>query len=197
MKFGIILTSLLLISNISIAQQNNSTKSEALSVIFNRKSVRNYTGEPISRDIIDTIIRAGMAAPSAMNKQPWVFIVVDNKEKLLFLSDSLNNSRMLRKAAVAIIVCGDMSKAIQGAEEFWIQDCSAASQNILLAVEALNLGAVWTGIYPYIKKTEFLKNYFNLPEHIIPLNVIAIGVPDGEFLPKNKYKPENIHWNAW
>lgn len=188
---------MILISNFSFSQVNNSVKKEALSIIFNRKSVRNYTGENISRGIIDTIIRAGMAAPTAMNKQPWVFIVIDDKEKLIYLSDSLNNSRMLRKAGAAIIVCGDMSKAIQGAEEFWIQDCSAASQNILLAVEAFNLGAVWTGVYPYVKKTDYLKRYFNLPEHIIPLNVIAIGVPDGEFFPKDKYKPSNIHWNAW
>jgi len=197
MKIKTIITLLVLLSNISIAQVNNSTKTEALSVIFNRKSVRNYTGEPISKGIIDTILRAGMAAPSAMNKQPWCFIVVDNKEKLILLSDSLKHSRMLRNAGAAIIVCGDMSKTIQGAEDFWIQDCSAASQNILLAVEAFNLGAVWTGVYPYLKKIEYLKSYFNLPEHIIPLNVIAIGVPDGDFFPKDKYKPNNIHWNAW
>lgn len=197
MKIKTLVLFFVLLSNITITQTTNPVKTEALSVIFNRKSIRNYTGESISKGTLDTILRAGMSAPSAMNKQPWVFIVIDNKDKLMYLSDSLTNSRMLKKAAAAIIVCGDMSKAIQGAEDFWIQDCSAASQNILLAIEALNLGAVWTGVYPYNKKMGFLKKYLNLPEHIIPLNVIAIGVPDGEFFPKDKYKPSNIHWNGW
>ena len=144
------------------------------------------------------LLKAGMSAPSAVNRQPWVFIVVEKKETLEALSAKLPYAKMLYKAGAAIVVCGDLNKALPDEyQAFWIQDCSAATENILLAVEALGLGAVWTGVYPEMGNITVVKNILGFPQNAIPLNVIAIGYPSGKDQPKNKYKTENIHWNKW
>ncbi|MDD3685908.1 MAG: nitroreductase family protein, partial [Bacteroidales bacterium] len=107
-------------------------------------------------------------------------------------------AKMLYDAQAAIIVCGDMNKAATDVDSaYWVQDCSAASQNILLAAEATGLGAVWTAAYPYLERISPVINTLELPEKIIPLNVIPIGYPNGEDKPKNKWKPENMHWENW
>lgn len=175
-------------------KEGNST----IEIIHQRKSVRNYTDQKISNEQLETLVKAGMAAPTAVNKQPWAFIASTDREVLDALGDALPYAKMLKKASGAIIVCGDLTKALEDWEqEFWIQDCSAATQNILLAAESIGLGAVWTAAYPAKDRMQSVTDILNLPEHIIPLNVIPIGYPVGKEKPKDKWKPENLHWNKW
>lgn len=170
-------------------------ENEVLSVIHNRKSVRNYTDQPVSKKQIETLVRAGMAAPTAANRQPWVFYVISKRETLDALAEQLPYAKMLTQVNNAIVVCGDMDKAGNLADKgYWVQDCAAATENILLAAESMGLGAVWTASYPYDDRTQVVIKELNLPEKHIPLNVIPIGYPKGEDVPKNKWKPENIIW---
>ena len=163
-----------------------------------RVSVREFTGEKISEAQIDTLLRAAMAAPSAINKQPWAFIVVTDEEKIAALGEALPYSRCSNHPAVAIIPCGDLTKAILGEmANFWINDVSAATENLLLAAHAMGLGAVWTGLHPDMNRARLVQEMLGLPEHIIPLCVVPVGVPAEHPDIKDKYKPENIHYNGW
>ena len=175
------------------------TKTVVLQNIHNRKSVRDFvTRKMISKEDLTTLVKAGMAAPTAANKQPWEFVAVSDDAILNVLAEKSPNNKMLRDAGGAILVCGNTDRFFDGAmKEYWVQDCSAATQNILLAVEAMNLGAVWTGVYPNMERVEQLKEYFNLPENIIPLSLILIGYPEGEQTPKNKWKEEYLHWETF
>ena len=165
--------------------------------IHNRKSVREYTSEPVSKENIETMLQAAMAAPTAVNFQPWRFIVLDNKEDLNKLAEKLPYAKMLAQAPLAIVVCGE-TLWMGGAENpFWAQDCSAATQNLLLAAEALGLGAVWTAAYPDEQRCASIKEALGMPETVQPLCVIPIGHPAGENQPKDKWKPENIHYGRW
>lgn len=169
-----------------------------LQTIYHRKSVRSYKEEPVMRQQIETLARAGMSAPSAVNRQPWVFIAIDDRSVLDALGSKLPYARMLIHAPAAIVVCGDMHRALEEwQQEFWIQDCSAATQNILLAAESLGLGAVWTAVYPAKERIEIVKNALVLPDHLIPLNVIPLGYPAGTDKPKEKWNPGKLKWNKW
>ena len=175
------------------------SKQEAvLSVIHSRKSVRKFVPQKaVSKEDLTTLVKAGMAAPTAVNKQPWAFVVVTERTTLDSLTTGLPYAQMLKEAGAAIVVCGDLDKAVEGLPEFWVQDCSAATQNILLAVEAMGLGAVWTGVYPGMERAKFVQNVLGLPETIIPLNVIPIGYPEGETTPKDKWIESNMRWEKW
>ena len=180
------------------AQKSDIYKNAALENIATRTSVRSYLDKPVDAAIVEQLLRAGMAAPTAVNRQPWHFVVVNDKAQLKELAKANPHAGMLMKAPLAIVVCGDMKKALDGeAREFWVQDCSAATENILLAANALGLGAVWTGTYPDLKRCEAVSAVLNLPKHIVPLNTIVIGYPDGENKPKDKWKPENISYNTY
>ncbi|HDP74633.1 MAG TPA: nitroreductase family protein [Bacteroidales bacterium] len=168
-----------------------------LKTIFNRKSVRSFTSHDVSIELLEELARVGMAAPSARNLQPWAFVIITNRSTLDALAERLPYAKMLFDAPAAIVVCGDLSKAGDSPEGYWVQDCSAATQNILLAAEALGLGAVWTGVHPRTDRVTTVKDVLKLPDNIIPLNVIPIGYPKGEHQPKNKFKAENIHWQKW
>lgn len=175
-----------------------SMKNEAIENIMTRVSVREFTGEKISAEQIDTLLRAGMAAPSAINKQPWAFVVVTDEAVIAKLGEALPYSRCSNHPAVAIIPCGDLSKAIPGEmANFWINDVSAATENILLAAHAMGLGAVWTGLHPDMNRAKMVQEMLGMPEHIIPLCVVPVGVPAEQPAVKDKYVPENIHYNAW
>lgn len=170
---------------------------DALAVILDRKSVRSYTGEPVSREDIEKILRAAMAAPAAIHMLPWKFIVVTNKAKLKAVCDGLPFAKMLAKAGTGIIVCAVPGEAAMSSEEFAILDCTCASENILLAAEALGLGAVWTALYPNKALMDFVRKEFNIPQHVIPLNLIPIGHPAGVEKAQDKYDAKNIHWEKW
>lgn len=166
--------------------------------ILNRTSVRSYEDRAVESEKVEKLLRAGMAAPTAANKQPWHFIVVTDKNQLKKLSEANPDAEMAAKAPLAIVVCGDIDKALEGdAREFWIQDCSAATENILLAATGMGLGAVWTGTYPSKERCATVAEALKLPESLIPLNTIVIGYPDTEPTPKDKWKKENISYNVY
>jgi nitroreductase len=193
MKKIIISVAILLICvNISFSQDN-----EVISNIKNRKSVRHFTGESVSKEDINIILKSAMCAPTAVNKQPWSFIAITDRKTLDELSDKLPSAKMLSQSGAAIIICAIPEKAYDGLTEFAVIDCSLAGENILLSVESLGLGALWTAAYPDKDRMSSVRKILNIPENIIPLCVIPIGHPTGEDKPKDKFKEENIHWEKW
>ena len=171
---------------------------DAMEVIMTRTSVRSYTDRPVSDAQVEQMLRAAMAAPSARNMQPWSFVVINDAQVKQSLTDSLPYATMLSGSPMAIAVCGDLSKALPGAaQEYWVQDVSAAVENLLLAAHALGLGAVWTGVYPIQERVDAVSGALGLPKDVVPLAVIPIGYPAGEQMPKDKWKPEHIHYNGW
>lgn len=170
----------------------------AIETIMTRTSVRSFTNRPVSADTIEMLLRAGMAAPTAVNLQPWHFVVINERAKLNELASTSRQSQMWQESTLAIAVCGDMNKAMEGAgRDFWMQDCSAATENILLAAHALGLGAVWTGCYPIEERVAAVSQVLKLPENIVPLSVIVMGYPNEQPAPKDKWKPENVTYNEF
>jgi len=171
---------------------------DTLKTIFSRKSIRSYKEEPVSKDKLEMLIKAGMAAPTAVDKRPWEFIVITDRKVLNQLADALPYAKMASSAAAAIIVGGDVRKQWGGMEsDYWIMDCSAATENILLAAESMGLGAVWTAIYPEDSRIRAVRQILGIPPHIVPLNLVPVGVPAGREKAKDKYDPKQIHWNKW
>lgn len=184
------------IMTVNAQQKVESDAQAAINNIMTRTSIRAYTNEPVSNADIETMLRAGMAAPTAVNRQPWHFVAVTDKAKLEELAGSRGG--MVKQAGVAIVVCGNLNKALQGpAQAFWIQDCSAATENILLAANALGLGAVWTGCYPIDNRVAEVSKVLKLPENMVPFCVIAVGHPAEQPTPKDKWKPENVSFNEF
>jgi nitroreductase len=172
-------------------------ENETLNTIYSRRSVRSFTVAKISWDSLIKILRAGMAAPSAVNIQPWSFVVVTKRETLDELCARLPYAKMLDKAGAAIVVCGIPDKDEVFSKDYWIMDCSAATENILLACHALGLGAVWTAVHVDKERIANVRKILNIPENVIPLNVIPIGVPKETGKALDKFKEENIHWEQW
>ncbi|MCM1337633.1 MAG: nitroreductase family protein [Candidatus Amulumruptor caecigallinarius] len=166
--------------------------------ILSRTSIRDYQAKPVEDAKIEQMLRAAMAAPTAGNKQPWRFIVIKNRATLDSIATNFRNIQMAAKAPLAIVVCGDLSVTFPGEGiEYWVQDASAATENLLLEAHALGLGAVWCGIYPISERVTTLKQMLDIPDGIVPLNVIPIGYPAESPAPKDKWKPEQIHYEKW
>lgn len=164
-----------------------------------RTSIRKFDPSvPVSEETVEKILRAGMCAPSALNKQPWEFVVVREPELLKAIGEAMPFSRVGNGAQAAIVVCGNLDNGIPGrGKEFWIHDCSAASMNILLAAKALGLGAVWTGVFPDVERAEVVRKLLAIPEGYMPLNIIPLGAPAENPEPKNKWNPAKVHSNRW
>lgn len=170
----------------------------AVKSIMERKSVREFTDKSIGRDTFNLLIKAAMAAPTAGNRQPWSFIVVTRKDLLKKLADGLPYAQMLNEANAAVVVCGNPAESLEGLEsDFWVQDCAAASENFLIAAESLGLGACWTGVFPLKERISLVVKTLDIRDGYIPLNVIAVGHPNGPQQAKDKYKPEKVHWEKW
>jgi len=178
-------------------QAETKTLPDALTVIHQRKSVRHYTGQAVDAATLTEIVRAGMAAPTAVNMQPWAFVVVTDKAQLTALAKGLAYGKMLEKAGGAIVVCALPKKAYEQKAEFAILDATCATENMLLAIEALGLGGVWVSTYPEPERMDFTRKALGIPEDVIPLNIISVGHPVGTERPKDKFKPEKIHWGQW
>ncbi|MBR6310690.1 MAG: nitroreductase family protein [Paludibacteraceae bacterium] len=178
---------------------NSQARTEAaLDVIKTRVSVRHFTGEKLTDAQIDTILRAGMSAPTAVNKQPWAFVVVDDPETLMLLSDTLKSSRIENGASHAIAVCGNLQKALEGeGQGYWVEDTSAATENMLLAAHAMGLGGLWVGVYPISERVKSVSEILGLPNHIIPMCLVVLGYPNEQPEVKDKFLQENIHYNKW
>ncbi len=174
---------------------NQDPSKAVLDNILSRKSVRSYTEQDVSQEQIETILKAAMAAPSGVNLQPWRFVVVreqSTKEKL-----AVGFNKMIAQAPVAIVVCGVTTRSDGQPNGNWTADCAAATENLLMAVEALGLGAVWTACYPYEVRMDPTIEALGLPEDVKPYCIVPIGYPAGEDKPKDKWKPENIHYEKW
>jgi|UniRef100_UPI002665CC97 NADPH-flavin oxidoreductase len=179
------------------AQQSVNAEQVVLDNIATRTSVRDYEARPVEKEKIEKMLRAAMAAPTAMNKQPWHFVVVDQRNVLDALAGANPYAKMLKKAPLAIVVCGNTDKMIEGGgRDFWIQDASAATENLLLAAHAMGLGAVWTGAYPSEERCISISKVLSLSDNLIPLNMIVVGYPAEQPQPKQKFKEENISYNV-
>lgn len=177
---------------------DTDTTALVVNEIMTRTSVRAYTDQPVSDELLDTVLRAAMAAPTAGNKQPWRFVVIRDPQTKAYISDNFNSMTMVKDAQVAVVVCGDVNATFDGdGRDYWIQDASAATENLLLAAHACGLGAVWCGVYPLPDRVQQFSELLQLPDSILPLNCIAIGYPSGQTTPKDKWKPEYIHYDTW
>ena len=177
------------------AQGRQDNAQAVLDNIFARKSVRSYTDRDVSPQQVETLLKAAMAAPSGRNIQPWRFVVVREQAVKEHLAVGFN--KMIAKAPVAIVVCGQTTNSQGGVNNNWTADCAAATENLLLAAEALGLGAVWTACYPYEDRMTPAIEVLGLPDDVKPYCIIPVGYPAGNELPKDKWKPENVHYDKW
>lgn len=168
---------------------------DMMELIHTRRSVRKYQERPVERDLIQKVIAAGTSAPSAGNQQPWHFIVVTDPVLLKRVPDVHPHAQMAAEAPAGILVCGDPS--LEKHKGYWVQDCAACTENILLAVHAQGLGAVWTGIYPREERAENFRKLFNVPEGIIPFAFIPIGYPAQETRRADRYREDRVHYDRW
>ena len=168
---------------------------EALEAVFTRRSIRKYTGKVVDNDALNLILKAGFCAPSAHNNQPWHFVIVKNKETLESIAKFHPYAKMLPQAGCGIIVCGDKSK--QGMTGFLVEDCSAAIQNMLIAINGIGLGAVWCGLYPNTKLTRSMTKLLNLPGTIVPVGMVVVGHKDESKEPPERYDEAKVHYEQW
>ncbi len=177
----------------TIGANAQNYKNSVIENIHTRASVRTFSEKSVNKETLVELVKAGMAAPTAGNRQPWEFIVIQDKETLTKLGE---NKSILKGATAAIVVAGKTNTQ-NGGSQMWFLDCSAASQNILLAAHSLELGAVWLSVYLNPKMENAVKEAVSLPNDIVPLNVIAIGYPKTEPKPKQKWNESKIHFEKW
>jgi len=170
---------------------------DRLNFIYSRRSIRVYREGIVTDDQVRELLEAGMAAPSAVAKDPWRFIVVREKKNLNAIADGLPHGQMLRDAAVGLVVCGDLKEAHDRQLSYLLQDCSAAIQNILLAAGALGLGACWLGIHPREDRITHIRRLFRLPLDIIPVSAISIGWPGETKSARTRYTESSVHHEKW
>lgn len=167
---------------------------DAMQAILTRRSIRKYSSEPVSDEIVTELLKAAMSAPTAGN-QPWHYVVIRKRNLLEGVSTFHPHSEMLKQAAFGIAVCGDPT--IEALKGRWLLDCAAATENMLIAANALGLGAVWVGIYPVEERIEGLRNLLGIPSHVIPLSIVSVGNPAEKKEPPDRFKPERIHYDQW
>lgn len=165
---------------------------ELINTIFARRSIRKYTSRPVDDEDIKTLLEAAMAAPSAYDLGPWHFVVVTNREKMDALAEAHPYGKMLFQAPLCIAVCGDKKNS-----KYWVQECSAATENLLLAATALGLGAVWLGVYPRENRVAFVRRVLKIPKTIVPLNLISIGHPAEVKEPRTRYDEAKVRREQW
>lgn len=192
--FGLITICSITFMSCSQKNEKQITKKEAaLSAIYNRKSVRSFIKDrPVSNEDVQALIKAGMSAPSGKDTRPWEFVIINDRAILDKMAEELPTAKMLSQAPMAIVVCGDTIRS-----SYWYLDCSAATENILLAAEAMELGGVWTAAYPYRDRMATVIKHTNMPAQVLPLVVIPIGYPMGNHSVKDKYDEKKIHMNKW
>jgi nitroreductase len=168
-----------------------------LDFIFTRRSVRKYQAREVPATMVQDLLEAAMAAPSAVARDPWHFLVIRAQRTLQQLADVLPNGQMLRQAAAAFIACGDINRAHDRQESYMLQDTSAAVENILLAANALGLGGCWLGVHPRPERVAGIRDLFHLPDNIIPVCGIALGWPAEQPEPRTRYKEDRVHLEKW
>jgi nitroreductase len=175
----------------------NGNLTEKLGFIFGRRSVRVYSPGEISDAAVTHLLEAAMAAPSAMAKDPWRFVVVRNPQTLARMSAALPGGQMLASATLAIAVCGDLEAAFERHIGYLVQDCSASIENLLLCAHTLGLGACWVGVYPGEDSARKLRELLSLPGGVVPVAVISLGLPGEHLEPRTRYQAEHVHFEKW
>jgi nitroreductase len=165
---------------------------ERLDIIFGRRSIRSYTDELVSERDIESLLQAGMAAPSGSNRKPWHFVVVTDRQLLRALAAAHPFGKMIANAALGIAVCGDPSIS-----EWWVQDCTAATENILIAISGLGLGGVWVGCHGRPEREQAVREVLGIPDRIGVLSLLSIGHPGEEKEARTQYDPVRVHRNRW
>lgn len=168
---------------------------DALEAILTRRSVRKYTKESVSEELVTQLLRAAMAAPSAGNQQPWQFVVVRHPDVLKKLAEVSPYAGMTRDAALAVVICGDLAR--EERKGFWVQDCAAATQNLLLAAHALGLGAVWCGLYPREERVEKARAVLGIPSQTVPFALVPVGYPAERPETVDRFDRNRIHTDRW
>jgi nitroreductase len=166
-----------------------------MKAIFNRTSIRKYTSQKVTDDQLQKLLRAAMAAPSAGNEQPWEFVVLRNRKLLSAIPKFHPYSLMLYEASAAILVCGDLSREKYAG--YWVQDCAAATENMLLEAVELGLGAVWLGVYPNEERVVGMRKLLNIPESVVPFSLVSIGYPAEHTAAADRFDPARIHHDKW
>jgi len=168
---------------------------EQIRWILKRRSIRRFQDRPVEEEKIKAILQAAMAAPSAANRQPWHFITVTDRDKLDQMADIHPYARMLKEAPLCFVVCGDPEEARSknSGLSYWVQDCSAAMQNLLLGVSSLDLGGVWLGVHPNEEREKLIKDLLKIPHPIRPLGLAAVGYPQEKKDPNTYYREERVH----
>jgi nitroreductase len=166
-----------------------------METILSRRSIRKYTAEPVADAVVTDLLRCAMAAPSAGNQQPWQFVIVRERAMLEVVASANPYGGMAREAPVAVIVCGDLER--ESRPDFWVQDCAAATENLLIAANAAGLGAVWCGTYPREERMRPIAAALGLPPHIIPFAVVPMGYPGEQPAPVDRFDPSRVHPERW
>jgi len=168
---------------------------DTLEAIHSRRSVRRYQDRPVPEELVQKLLAAASSAPSARNQQPWQFVVIDDREILAEIAEVNPNAQMARRAPLGILVCGDLG--LETSPGYWVVDCAAAVENMLLAAHALGLGAVWTGVYPRQERMDGLRRIAKLPDNIMPHSLVVLGYPAEQPTPQDRYRPDRVHCNTW
>ena len=170
---------------------------DTVSTILTRTSIRAFEDRAVDAQTVELLLKAGMAAPSCVNLQPWEFLVLTTPEAREKVVRGLGCNEFAAMASVIIIPCANLQKTFEGDTGNWMADLSAATENILLAAHSLGLGGVWIGGWPNEGRMAGLAREFNLPEHIVPVSILPIGYPAESPAPKDKWVPEKVHWEAY
>ncbi len=168
---------------------------DTIEAILTRRSIRKYNISDFPEELLDQILKCAMHAPSANNQQSWEFIIINERKTLDRIPDIHPYAKMVEDVNVVILVCGNLNNQVS--DGYWVQDCSAATQNILLSAHALGLGTVWLGVYPREERMEGLRKLFNLPDHIVPFSLIPVGFSNEVKNDPKRFDPDKIHYNKW
>ena len=168
---------------------------DTLDAIHTRRSIRKYLGQPVDEELVQKLLAAAMQAPSARNQQPWQFLVIDDRAVLAKIPEFMPNAAMAARAPLAILVCGDLQ--LEKSEGYWVVDCAAATENMLLAAHALGLGACWCGVYPRENRMEGLRQLLGLPQNVMAHSLVVVGHPAEQVGPQDRYRAERVRRNHW
>lgn len=165
--------------------------------LFARRSIRAYASEPVSPEQLQMLLKAAMAAPSAGNRKPWHFVIVTDQQVKKALTEAHPYADMLLEAPLGIVVCGDPMLSFPDRPDYWIQDVSAATENLLLAATGLGLGAVWCGVFPIKERVEGFRRVLGAPDHVMPFALVPVGHPAERRPPRTQYDAQRVHTNRW
>ena len=168
---------------------------EIMEAILTRRSIRKYTGKPVGEALLRELLTAAMSAPSAGDQRPWHFVVITDRKTLDAVPRVHPYAQMLRQAPAAVLVCAELG--LEKHKGYWVQDCSAATQNLLLAAHCKGLGAVWLGLHPVQERVAAIKKLLGLPEGVMPLSLVAIGYPAEKKLKEDRFDPARVHADKW